>query len=273
MENIISADMSLDGSFPASSKGGKSILIGAAYDYFFKKNLLFNEGKIKNKSKDFIYYQYLFAGSPFVRRTLEQCYTLQDNAAIFERCTPFAADLCKKDKREKINKKTREKYPILNGRKILAIITVGESEKKKQDMGQLLEKYGRDWCLVTNDFTIVESLSGKYSEMRMPVVYSGKYVQTRLLLYLADILVTNFGYFAASFSATGKPFFAIDHNGSGFEQYMEKMYPDLYLKNIEDVFSAFNNPNMRKLHHELCEDLSYPYITQPEYEVMQLIYK
>ena len=240
--HIICADMSLDAQVGQSETVREKLLVGACYDYFFKAMLTREDNPGTKRLRSFMLHSHILNGSPFVKKVLESCYNVGKISKTDGVCTPFSWDLCQKERREKVRRECGYRFPQIQENKVLAVIYSG----KKKTGPDTLPEPDKGWCTLTPEEGIAP----------------------HLLLYLADALVTNDSYMAASFAATKKPLFVGDYSDNWFEKYVAKHYPDYILPSSERFQELLAEATQNQSLQEL---LSYPGEQNPTEAVLSIL--
>lgn len=263
MTNAICVDASLASNLNNLAPEGQRILLAVPYDYQFKNMVLMEEKKKQFRLKTMSRFTHIIAGSPFAAELLKKAYRLEEKELIEGVNLPFAWDTVQPDSRQRMQETIYFYFPQAKGKKVLAIIVYGDEEKKRKDwesfdIKQFTKNLGEEWFVFTNSELLMEnafSMSNRYKEC---FGYMDRVLPVPSLLYLADVLVTNNGRLATSFSLQKKPVYACQYNKNYFEKYMSLRYPGMYFSRGEQLLTHhFVTDSLTGEQKRFCTQMSY----------------
>ena len=132
---------------------------------------------------------------------------------------------------------------------------------------------GDDWFFLTNNWDLVDI------SHQLPYRYSPRfgYIKNKLpvnnMLYVSDMLITNSGRHAGIFSITQKPIYYLEHLPNSFGTYIERFYPSMFLKNIDEVLDIdLKNTTLSEDQKNFCHEFSYAPTENP-FEAIKTIFQ
>lgn len=272
-DNIICMDSSIPIKIPSAAAGQKRLLLAAPFDYQFNIFLKASADPDFKKKKTFIRCTDIFTGSPFTSKVLKTYYEWEDNVTFWDNMPYLVSwDLLQEKQQMAARKRIEFYYPQIKGKKILSLILAGAPQSAPKDiipenpfldfnLRELIDTLGKDWFLITNNEYITNIAN------QLPYTYSSSFGYTKNiisvndLLYVSDMLVTNSSKHAGIFSITKKPVYCLNYLTKFFGKYMEKFYPGLYLKNIQEMLHLpFHENSWSKEQEDFHQEFSY----QPE---------
>ena len=263
--HIICMDPSIPIKLPSASEKQIRILLSIPYEYQFDSFLDYKAHPKKKKKKTFIRCTHIIPGSPFGSRLLKNFYEWEDNVTFLDGiCLPTAWDLLQEEHKLASFEKLSRSFPAMEGKKILAIILPGQTDDihknpfKEFPLHKLLDAIKDDWFLITNSCDLLEiahQLSFEYKD-------SFGYVETKeftdLLLYTADMLITNNSRYASIFSITKKPIYYLNYLKKFFGNYIKQYYPSMYLETINELLHIdFSKSELSEEQEKFCQEFSF----------------
>lgn len=269
--NSICIDNSLTGK--SEEDEGVRILYSVPYDYQFKNYIA-----AKKKSCNFRTFQsftHIVPGSPFSEELLRRAYDTEGKKIVAGTAHPLAWDVCQKASREKARKKLEFYFPAIKGKKILSIIMNGERKEQEKffkdfSFDSFMEKLGPDW-LVLSTSEEMRDCSFTYTGDKEAFGYIDHIVPASVLVYVADVLVTNEGRFAAAYAGRGKPVYCPRIKKNYFEKFMDAEYPELVLKKADQMTEIdFEREGLTEMQRRFCSQFWYADAEEP-YSALQII--
>lgn len=272
--DIICVDGSIAGKLPKNAPEGKRVLIATPYDYQFKAINEHDKGAFKKKNT-YKNFTHIIVGSPFEKELLKKCYNTPKSEIIDQVCLPYSWRLNQEEFKKKHYGKYCKHYPMLKGKKILAILLTGELDEDEENpyaevnWNKIFDNLDDDWIIFTNSGKLLENMTHIGYEHRNQFVYSNRTFDTREVLSFADCLVTNSGLYATYFAVRQKPIYCLKYTNCQFEKYMKRKFSNLYIKNVEDIdmtkFSEFTSEN-----EKFCEYFSYDCGENPSAKISEI---
>lgn len=267
LTNALCLDASLASNMKNSLLDGTRVMLSVPYDYQFKNMLSLEKGKEMNLNT-FAAFDCIFAGSPFSERLLKNAYRKHENQKIMPVTLPFVWELLQEEKRQEIANKIYYYFPEAKGKKIVSILVYGDEEKKRKDwerfsIKQLIKNLGEDFFVFTNSEILMENSFSLSSEYRSSFGYINRILPVQDILFVTDMLVTNNGRFAASFSCLEKPIWACSYNRNAFEKYMEFVYPNMYFNSPEKMLQNLKEKPLTTEQKKFCSDMVYKDVVSP----------
>ena len=266
----------VDASLPVKmnkDEEAKHVLISVPYDYQFKAMNKADSHSVKKK-KTYNSFTHVITTSPFAKDLFEKCYETKA-IKIDGVCTPMVWSM-NDDKEVAKKRRLYEKFfPQIKGKKIMSILLAGEPEDEeknpyeKLDLKAFLDSLDDEWFVFTNKEYILEKAIELDASYKNKFGFAKKMLDSRELLYFSDCVVTNSGMYASYFASKKKPIFCLRFLDNGFEKYMKKNYPSLYIKDLnrtENIdFGLFDNENKR-----FGEYFTYSLDTNPNEKIMEI---
>lgn len=235
LNNAICVDSSLPKQLTKKAILANRILLAVSFDSSFK---IANSTILKNKKKNkFNSFNFVITGSPFQKKLFEEFFNTKAKL-INDVLLPYNYELKKGDRAAALREKFEYYYPEIKNKKIITILSSKNSKNPLADVSnfdlkKFLDKLDDDYFVFTNN----EGLLEKASVLTNDYIRKFGYVKTHLpiheILYFTDILITNQSVYATAFSATEKTVFCLKQKNNGFEKFMKKEYPQLYIDNID----------------------------------------
>lgn len=269
MTNAICVDASLSTSINNLAPEGQRILLAVPYDYQFKNMVLMEEKGKKFHLNTMARFTHIIVGSPFTAELFRKAYRLEDKELIENVALPLAWDTTQEESRKTIQEQVFFYFPQAKGKKILSIIVYGDEEKRRKDwenfdIKKLTGELGEDWFVFTNSELLMENAFSMSNRYKNCFGYMNRILPVPDLLYVSDVLVTNNGRLATSFSIQNKPVYACQYNKNYFEKYMSLCYPDMYFSNVEQLHGyEFMADRLTGKQEEFCRQMSYPNGVEP----------
>ena len=206
---------------------------------------------------------------------MKKCYNTPKSEIIDQVCIPYSWRLNQEEFKKKHYDKYCKHYPMLKGKKILAILLTGELDEDEENpyaevnWNKIFDNLDEDWIILTNSGKLLENMTHIGYEHRNQFVYSNRTFDTREVLSFADCLVTNSGLYATYFAVRQKPIYCLKYTNCEFEKYMKRKFSNLYIKNVEDIgmtkFSEFTSEN-----EKFCEYFSYDWGENPSAKISEI---
>lgn len=269
--NVICIDNSLTGK--TEEDEGVRMLFSVPYDYQFKNYLAVKERKKKCNFRTFQSFTHIVPGSPFSEELLEMAYETEHKKIVTGTAHPLAWEVCQDSAREKAIKKLEFYFPEIRQKKVLSLIINGEEKEQEKffkdfSLNELTEKLGQDWIVLTTSEKMRDS-SFSFVGEKDNFGYIDHIVSPSVLVYVADVLITNEGRFAAAYAGKGKPIYCPRVKGNFFEKFMDTYYTDLVLKKAEHILEIdFNKAELTETQSKFCKQFWYPDAKEP-YTVLQ----
>lgn len=275
MTNAVCVDASLSTNLNNLAPEGSRILLAVPYDYQFKNMVLMEQKKRQFHLRTMSRFTHLIAGSPFTAELLKRAYRLEDRRLIEGVNLPFVWDTMQPESRRQIQENIMFYYPQAAGKKLLSIIVYGNEERKRKDwehfdIKAFTKKLGEDWFVFTNSEILMENAFAMSNRYKSCFGYMNRILPVPDLLYVTDVLVTNNGRLAATFSIQKKPVFACQYNKNYFEKYMSAAYPGMYFSSADKLAQHEFVPDvLTEEQKRFCGQMSYadgkePYSTITE---------
>ena len=271
MENVISADMSLheDGTYLAGIR--KRILTGVLYDYVFKEKMRLLHGAGEKSRLNYCSYSDILVTSPLMKELISQDGVLSGETVSKEISSPFGADLCREESVQKVIHMMRRQYSFIGEKKMIAILLNGKGNPDSHNIRHVLDHFGGSWSYAVNHKELLDSVTDDHGSTNHVLLLRGDWFPVVKILYVADVLVTNVGFYAAAFSAARKPVYALAYSNNWFEKYIASQFPTLFLRNLDELNDRESQFSRTKVYQKLWDTLSYPGNTDPEKYVWELL--
>ena len=263
--HILCMDPSIPIKLSSASENQVRMLLSVPYEYQFDSFLDYKAHPKKKKKQTFIRCTHIIPGSPFGSRLLKNFYEWEDGVTFLDDiCLPTAWDLLQKDRKSAAFEKLIHSFPGIEGKKILAVILPGQTDDIHENpfeefpLHKLLDAIKDDWFLITNSSDLLETAYQLPFEYKDSFGYVETKESTDLLLYNADMLITNNSRYASIFSITKKPIYYLNYLKKFFGTYMQQYYPAMYLETIHELLHIdFNNSELSEEQEKFCQEFSY----------------
>lgn len=243
----------VDGSLSGKGNFGEGcrLLLASPYEYQFKNAMASGRlGTFKN-------YTHIIAGSPFTEKLLKQCYELDGINVIGQTALPLAWEICQAAQQEKARERIAFYFPEVREKKVMFLQFGKKSFFEGDSLQNLLDSLGDSWFVVTNSRGIVEDARALPLEYRTRFASMNGLMQTHELLFVTDVLVTDNGRMAASFSSRGKPVYCPLSDNSSFERYMKTFYRELCIANEKELLRLPLEGELSSKGRKFCHEFSY----------------
>lgn len=275
IKNAIAVDGSLPGKLEKEAAEGSRILIAAPYDYQFKAMTAVGKDK---KKKTFYNFSHVLPGSPFGKELFEKCYNISNSEIMDGICNPFAWDLNQDAQIVEKRKRFIEYFPEMEGKKVVSILLNGEPEREDYnpfadfDWVKFFEKIKGEWFVFTNNMSVIENLVRLDYDHKEAFGYVNKMLDAREVLYFSDCVFTNSGLYASYFSSKKKPVYCLKYSDTGFEKYMKKNYPELYVEKLGDIYNM-DIDKYSEENEKFTNMFSYDVSKNPNEEILKVLKK
>lgn len=188
-------------------------------------------------------FSHIFAPNPFIMETIKKHYILNEKQKLILMETPFSFRLRDEELQQSIRRQFTLRFPKTADKKILFIMLPKQMSKETQkslekfSLPDFLDKLGKDWFLITNSLPILKQSGSDCSDRSL---YISLQYPLDQILYFSDMLITDMSFFAHGQLIRKKPFFCLSYQNNGFEQYMKKHFPALFLSSLYDLFYKWN---------------------------------
>lgn len=187
-------------------------------------------------------FSHIFVPNPFIKKVIKKHYTIRQSQHLISTETPFSYRL----RQESLQKKYRDQFTILfpqaAQKKILFIMlpkqmsAITEKAIPCFSLTDFIDRLGKDWLLVTNCFPLLKQTTTDLSDR---VLYINLRYPLENILYFSDLVITNLSFFAHGQMSRKKPCFCLSYQENGFEKYMKKKHPALFLSRLQELFEKF----------------------------------
>jgi len=269
--HAICIDNSLTGKIKEDE--GIRILYSVPYDYQFKNYLAAK--KKKSNYRTFQSFTHIVPGSPFSEELLERAYDTDGKTIESGVAHPLAWDVCKQASCEEAREKLEFYFPNIKGKKILSLIITGEEKEQEKffesfSVDDFMKKLGLDWVVLTTS-EVMRDCSFSYTGKKEAFGYINHIVPPSVLVYVADVLVTNEGRFATAYAGKGKPIYCPKIKKNYFEKFMDADYPELVLSKASQMMTIdFDKEELTEAQNRYCSQFWYSDAKEP-YSVLQNI--
>jgi hypothetical protein len=271
--NVICVDASFSGKI--NHPEGKRLLLATPYDYQFKNYCLSEKRSLQlNTLKKF---SHIIAGSPFTEQLLKEAYKLEAAEIIGQTALPLAWEVCQTDKQRIMMDKIAFYYPEIRHKKVMTFLCAGNDGEEagffgNMDMKEFFAQLDKDWFVFTNSRSMMENAYVLSSDYRKSFAYINHLLQPHELLFVTDVLITNNGRMAASFSGRNKPVYCPLYKGSYFEKYMKKQYKNLCIESSDRLFSyPLTEMECNHDQKQFCRDFYYENAENPYQKTAELM--
>jgi hypothetical protein len=213
------------------------VMLVEPYDYLFKalydwkiNKFGVAESKLSDYCKNFI------ASSALINELLEKGYVKADST-IINRGSMLATMLLDKELQQQKKADFCRKFNEDNDKNIVAVLTKNsETDLPVEiEIEELLDALPSNQIIVTNNQGIFSQFNRLNESDREKVVYIDKSNNFFDVLYFADVLYTDYSYWACYFAGTKKECYILKNPGLWFCNYIEKKYPKLYVETSQDM--------------------------------------
>lgn len=264
--DIVCIDNSLTGKM--EEEEGTRILLSLPYEYQFKNYLAVKEKNKDCNYKTFQSFTHIIPGSPFSEELLKSAYELEYQKILPGVAHPLAWDVCQNDSCEKARKKLEFYFPDIKDKKVLSLMMSGDEKEQEKffrdfSLDELMEHLGPDWLVLTTS-TGMRDCSFSFSGEKNSFGYINLIASPSLLVYVADVLITNEARFATAYAGKGKPIYCPKVKKNFFEKFMDTYYSDLVLKKATQMLELdFQSAQLTKAQDEFCKQFWYPEAREP----------
>lgn len=271
-ETLISAEGMAGISLLKKKHTGKRILIGTPAPQLFNAQNALDRKRPTNIAHFYDGFTHVLPGSPFVRNLLKKTCHLRSVQVLDEVCTPLGYWMGQPQRAQSVKRDLEGLYPWLQGKRILAILGSGQPDKRvafleRVSLQTMLDSLPEGWAIVTNVEAFLKRAASLPPSCQEKLAYVNRCQETYKTAAMADVLVTGHGIWACAFAASRKPVFALAYGNTGFEQYMHRHYPDLYLSKEADLEKHLYEQMDKKVylsrHKDMLTYLSYDTHTDP----------
>lgn len=271
--NIVCVDNSLTGK--TEEDEGIRMLFSVPYDYQFKNYLAVKEKKKNCNFRTFQSFTHIIPGSPFSEELLEKAYDTEGKKLLTGIAHPLAWDICQESSREEARKKLEFYFPEIGKKKVLSLIISGDEKEQERffknfSLHELIEKLGPEWIVLTTSEEM-RNRSFSFVGEKFSFGYIDHIVSPSVLAYVADVLITNEGRFAAAYAGRGKPIYCPRIKKNYFEKFMDTYYTDLVLKRADQMLEIdYNAKELGRAQKKFCQQFWYPDAREP-YQILSIL--